>query len=288
MCAIADHSSKRYLADSALDSRNLATLLCLESDRIRIVGAGLGRRQCQGNKALMLPGLRSMLAAMVATAILVTPIGIAFIPAPGDSYPRSAGYARVGQPIVPKELVQNVKRQAYARRATELNKLLTLAESAASVAADSSSADSFDGPTSPQVGTPKTHREDAADGGTSAATLASQQLPACADVQRSVIGSEAKIVNARPEPRTTEAAQVEPAIEPTAVMPRAKPAHARLHARRWTRLTRGTNASSSAPPAVAQSNPDPYIAFNGSRRTVSTSAFPVAPPASAGSRGSAF
>jgi hypothetical protein len=233
-----------------------------------------------------------MLAAMVATAILVAPIGIALIPAPSDSYPRSAGFPRVGQPVVPQELEQSVKRQASARRAAELSKLLTLAESPVSITAGSSSAvsDTLDGRPSPQVNTPKAQSEDAADRGTSvrAASLASQQFPACTDVQRAVTALEAKNANAQPETHAIAAAEVEPVIEPATVTPRAKPGQGHLHARHRIRLTRGTTGSSDAPPPAGQSNPDRNTSVNTSRRTLSTSAFPVIPPTSTGSRGSAF
>lgn len=232
-----------------------------------------------------------MLAAMVATAIVVTLIGIALIPAQIDSYPHS-GFPWVGQPVAPQELEQNVKRQASARRAAELTKLLTLGESPVSITAESSSAasDTFDGRMSPQVKTLETQRKDAASGGTSvsAVPLASQQSPACADVQRPVTGLEARDANAQPETRAAGVAEVESAIETTTVTPRAKPARARLHARHRIRITRRTAPASDAQPAAAQSNPNPDTSFNGTHRTVSTSALPVTPPASAGSRGSAF
>jgi hypothetical protein len=262
----------------------------IESESLRRGSVIAG--SAQGNKPLMLPGLRSMLAAMVATAILVTLIGIALIPTPRDSYDHSARFPQVGQPVLPQELQQNLKRQAYARRAAELTKLLRLAKSPVSITAESSSAasDNSDGRTAPQARHPETQRVDAADGGTSvsAAPLASQQLPACADVQRSVTSLEAKGADARPQTRATEVAEVGPAIEPTTVTPQAKPAGARLHARRRIRLTRGAASGSDAPHATAQANPDPATTFNGTLRTMSTSASPVAPPAGAGSRGSAF
>jgi hypothetical protein len=208
-----------------------------------------------------------MLAAMVATAILVTPIGIALLPAPTE--PQSAGFPRVEQPVVPQELEQNVKRQASTRRAAELTKLLTLSESLAATTTES-----------PRNTTPGRPRDDAADRETkvSSAPLASQPLPACADVQRSV--SSPENANAQPEMRTIGVAEVGLAIEPTR---RAKSLRTHLHARRRIRLTRRTSAD--APPAAAQSNADPSTFTHG---TVSTSAFPVAPPASGGSRGSAF
>jgi hypothetical protein len=229
--------------------------------------------------ALMLPGPRSMLAAMAATAILVTPIGIALLPAPTD--PRSAGFPRVEQPVVPQELEQNVKRQGSARRAAELTKLLTLSEPPAPTTAESRAAsEASDGRSSPRITTPERLRNDAADAGTivSSAPLASQPRPACADVQRSVTRSEN--ANAQPEMRATGVAAVGLAIEST---PRAKSPRAHLHARRRIRLIRRTRAD--APPAAAPSNADSNTFAHG---TVSTSAFPVAPPASGGSRGSAF
>jgi len=233
-----------------------------------------------------------MLAAMLATAMLVAPIGIALIPAPSDSYPNSAGFPRVGPPVVPQELEQNFKRRASARRAAELTKLLTLAESPVSTTAGASSAvsDTFDGRTSSQVNTPETRREDAPDRGTSISTapLASQQFPACADVRRPVTGLGAKNANAQPETHATAVAEVEPMTEPTTVSPRAKPGRGRLHVRHRIRLTRSTTASSDAPPAAAQPNPDSSTSLNTSRRTLSTSAFPVTPPTSGGSRGSVF
>jgi hypothetical protein len=237
----------------------------------------------QGNKAFMLPGPRSMLAAMVATAILVTPIGIALIPAPTDSYPQPAGFPQVEQPFVPQELELNVKRQASARRAAELTKLLTLAESAVSTTPESSNpgSDAFDGRTSPQIKTPETQGI-AVNGGTSvSAPLPSQRLPACTDVQRSAPGPETMNANAQPETGAT-VAEVEPAIEPATVTPRTKSLRARLHTRRRIRLTRGSAAKGDAPPAATQSNRN----SNGARGTVSTS--PIAPPASGDSRGSAF
>jgi hypothetical protein len=227
-----------------------------------------------------------MLAAMVATAILVTPIGIALIPAPTDSYPQSSGFPRVEQPVEPQELEQNVKRQASARRAAELTKLLRLAESPATMAESSSAAsDAFDGRTSPQMKTPETQRRDAVDGAASVSMpLPSQQWPADTDVQRSVSSPEA--MNAKGQTETGAAvAEVEPAIESTTVSPRAKSLRARLHARRRTRLIRGTTAS--APPAATQSNADANTySFTGAHRTVNTS--PVAPAASGGERGTAF
>jgi hypothetical protein len=170
----------------------------IESESLRRGSVVAGN--AQGNDALMLPGLRSMLAAMVATTILVMPIGVALIPAPSDSYPHSAGFPRVEQPVLSQELEQNVKRQAYARRTAELTKLLTLAESPVSTAESPSAAsDALDGRTSPQAKTQETQGEAAADGRSSpsAVPLASQQLQACAGVQRSVTGSGAKIANAR-------------------------------------------------------------------------------------------
>jgi hypothetical protein len=224
-----------------------------------------------------------MLAAMVATAILVTPIGIALIPAPTDSYPQPAGFPQVERPFVPQELELNVKREASARRAAELTKLLTLAESAVSTTPESSNpgSDAFDGRTSPQIKTPETQGI-AVNGGTSvSAPLPSQRLPACTDVQRSAPGPETMNANAQPETGAT-VAEVEPAIEPATVTPRTKSLRARLHTRRRIRLTRGSAAKGDAPPAATQSNRN----SNGARGTVSTS--PIAPPASGDSRGSAF
>jgi hypothetical protein len=218
-----------------------------------------------------------MLAAMATTAILVAPIGIALIPAPTDSYPQSAGLPQVEQPFVPQELEQNIKRQASARRAAELTKLLTLAESPASSTAETSSvaSDPSDGRSSPQIKTPEKQRG-----------LPSQRLPACTDVERSVSSPETTNANAQPETGAT-VAEVDPAIDPTTVTPRAKSLRARLHARRRIiRLTRGTIARGNAPPATPHSNADSNPAFNGARGTVSTS--PVAPPDSGGSRGSAL
>jgi hypothetical protein len=233
----------------------------------------------------MLPGPRSMLAAMVATAILVTPIGIALIPAPTDSYPQSAGFPRVEQPGVPQELEQNVKRRASALRAAELTKLLTLAEPQVSITAESSSpvSEAFDSHTSQRIKTPEAQKGDAVNRGTSvSAPLPSQQLPACTDVQRAVSSPVAMNTKAQTETGAT-VAEVQPAFEPTTIAPRAKSPRARLHARRRTRLTRETTARGDAPPAAALSKADSNTSFNGARRES-----PVAPPASDGSRGSAF
>jgi hypothetical protein len=221
-----------------------------------------------------------MLAAMVATAILVTPIGIALIPARTDSYPQSAGFPQVAQPFE-----QNVKRQASARRAAELTKLLTLAEPVILTTTESSSPGS-DARTSPQIKTPETQRGDAVNGGTSVSEpLPSQRLRACTDVQRSVPSPETMNANAQPETGAT-VAEVEPAIEPTTVTPRTKSLRVRLHTRRRIRPTRGTAARGDAPPAATQSNASSNTSVNGARGTVSTS--PVAPPASGDSRASAF
>jgi hypothetical protein len=74
---------------------------------------------------------------------------------------------------------------------------------------------------------------------------------------------EAKNTDARPQTRATKVAEVEPAIEPTTATPPAKPAQARLHARRRIRLTRGATARSDAPHAAPSANPDPATTFNG-------------------------
>jgi hypothetical protein len=186
-----------------------------------------------------------MLAAMVATAILVTPIEIALIPAPTDS---SAGFPQVERPSVPQELEWNVKRQASARRAAELTKLLTLAESPDSTTGGSSSAaaDAFDGGTSPQIKSAETPNVD--------------------------FSPETMNANARPEAGAT-VVEVEPATEPTTVTPRARSMRSRLHARRRIRLTRG-----AAPPAATLSNANTSVTGAGS----------VEPPASGPSRESVF
>src|SRR5258708_1097711 len=81
----------------------------------------------------MLPDLRTILAAMALTAIFVTLVGTTLMPVPGDPYIRSAGFPRVGQPLVQQAQVENPEQQqlhmlGYARRADELNRLLTLSQ----------------------------------------------------------------------------------------------------------------------------------------------------------------
>lgn len=101
----------------------------------------------------MLPSLRTMIAAIIATAIFVSLIGIALIPAPGGNYMHSAGFPPAVQPASE----HNPNRQSFhmlgdARRVEELNGLLAFSPSPPSMTVELSSAasDTFEGATSPQ------------------------------------------------------------------------------------------------------------------------------------------
>jgi hypothetical protein len=79
----------------------------------------------------MLPNLRTVLVALVATAILVALVGTLLMPVPEDPYIRSAGFPRVGQPLVQQAQVESTDWEqrnvlGNAKRADELNRLKTL------------------------------------------------------------------------------------------------------------------------------------------------------------------
>jgi hypothetical protein len=79
----------------------------------------------------MLPNLRTVLVALVATAILVALVGTLLMPVPEDPYIRSAGFPRIGQPLVQQAQVESTDWEqrnvlGNAKRADELNRLKTL------------------------------------------------------------------------------------------------------------------------------------------------------------------
>jgi len=262
----------------------------------------------------MLPNLRTILAAMALTAILVTLVGMALMPVPGDPYIRSAGFPRVGQPLVQQAQVENPEWQqlhmlGYARRADELNRLLTLSQlpppmtndlqSAALDAGDggSSSYDKGGNSTITLAPAPPTAIADdaLADGGVTGSVNGNAAVPSSATPAGGVADARASdpalhVASTPSGASETDAAhdasQDTPLAAPIIVLPplaRPRPAH--LQARHHGRAPPRTTAASGGQ-ANAASAPDPSTLGNSTDRTVGVSdravvAKPAAPTTTA-------
>jgi hypothetical protein len=246
----------------------------------------------------MLPDFRTILAAMTLTAILVTLVGTTLMPVPGDPYIRSAGFPRVGQPLVQQAQVENPEQQqlhmlGYARRADELNRLLTLSQLPAPMARElpGTALDATDGgsltdakqggdaiegaspsvalaPTRPapdSVGQPS---DVVTTGSVDSAAMAAPREPATGAATANEpaappVDRDPKIASTQSASSDTEAAQIGPEAAPINVLPVARP---RVHARRGNRL--GLEATSGA---TGTASPDNATFFSNNDRTVGTS-----------------
>ena len=247
----------------------------------------------------MLPDLRTILAAMALTAILVTLVGTTLMPVPGDPYIRSAGFPRVGQPLVQQAQVENPEQQqlymlGYARRADELNRLLTLSQLPAPMARELPGAaldttddgsltdakpggDAIDGaapsvalaPTRPASDSDEQHSDVAVTGSVNSTAVAAAREPATVAAAANEpaappVDRDPKIASTQSASSDTEAAQIGPEIAAINVLPVARP---RVHARRRNRL--GLEATSGA---TGTASPDGNATFfSNSDRTVGAS-----------------
>jgi hypothetical protein len=215
----------------------------------------------------MLPNLRTILVAMFLTAIVVTLVGTTLMPVPADIH--SAGFPRVGQPLAPQTQADNPEWQqlhmlGYARRADELNRLLTLSSQLpAPMSGELPSAvpDAIDGgsstfakqggnevdraPPSPTFalapGQPARISDPQGDAGITG-SVTGRSMPvggaAANEVTAPAVDPQTKIVSAPAASNDSEAAQGSSAIAPITVLPplaRPKFGHAlprrRLHNR---------------------------------------------------------
>jgi hypothetical protein len=216
------------------------------------------------------------------------------MPVPGDPYIRSAGFPRVGQPLVQQAQVENPEWQqlhmlGYARRADELNRLLALSQMPAAIAGDlpGSTLDPADGGSAIDA----KQEGSTVDGAAPAAMVATAQ-PAPNSDERSpdvaITGSVNGQAAATPSNTATGAGAVEPKpadpnptvastqtgssetedVQSTTApiaLPPAKPKV--VHTRRRVRVGR---AATSAPPTA--SSPDANSApLNDADRTVAAS-----------------
>jgi hypothetical protein len=247
----------------------------------------------------MLPDLRTILAAMALTAILVTLVGTTLMPVPGDPYIRSAGFPRVGQPLVQQAQVENPEQQqlhmlGYARRADELNRLLTLSQLPAPMARELPGAaleatdggsltdakqggDAIEGaspsvavaPTRPAPDSDEQHSDVAVTGSVNSTAMAAPSEPAihaatANEPAAPPVDRDPKIASTQSGSSETEAAQIGPEIAPINVLPVAKPkVHMRRRNRSGLATTNGTTGTAS-PEGNA-------TFFNNSDRTVGTS-----------------
>jgi hypothetical protein len=250
----------------------------------------------------MLPNLRTILAAMALTAILVTLVGTALMPVPGDPYIRSAGFPRVGQPLVQQAQVENPEWQqlhmlGYARRADELNRLLALSQLPAPISGELPGAlDGLDGGSSSYA----KQGGDAVDSATASPTLAlaptqparnpDEQRPDVAvtgsvnsssaakisdratdgtvvnEPASSPVDPDPKIASTQSGPIETEAADSVSPFAPIAVLPPIAKPRPHALARRKNHAGRATTDGTATPSADANN-----ASFSGTDRTVGAS-----------------
>ena len=246
----------------------------------------------------MLPDLRTILAAMALTAILVTLVGTTLMPVPGDPYIRSAGFPRVGQPLVQQAQVENPEREqmhmlGYARRADELNRLLTLSSQMPAPMSGELPGAALERPMAEvdrrqagrrryrgrvavrracdtsRVRFHEQHSDVAVTGSVNSTVMAAPGEPATRAATANEpaappVDRDPKIASTQSGSSDTEAAQIGPEIAPINVLPVAKP---RVHMRRKNRLGLGTTNGTTG-----TASPDGNATFfNNSDRTVGTS-----------------